>query len=119
MKDRSEALARVKGVFNITVTPFTRDGAVDKPAVRESIGRVLDLGYDGLLIGGTYGEFPAMSVAERADLFRFVADAVGRRVPLLLCTAHPDLRVVRALSALASALCGLPPVTAPYVSEVL
>ena len=118
MRDRSEALARVKGIFNITVTPFTRDGAVDKPAMRESIGRVLDLGYDGLLIGGTYGEFPAMSVAERADLFRFVADAAGGRVPLLLCTAHSDVRVVRELTELASTLGGLPMVTAPYVSEV-
>ena len=118
MKDRSEALARVKGIFNITVTPFTRDGAIDQPAMREGIGRVLDLGYDGLLIGGTYGEFPAMSVAERADLFRFAADATGGRVPLLLCTAHSDVRVVRELTELASSLGGLPMVTAPYVSEV-
>lgn len=118
MKDRSEAVARVKGLFNITVTPFRGDGSIDKPAMRETIQRVLGLGYDGLLIGGTYGEFPAMSVEERADLFRFVADEVGNRAPLLLCAAHSDVRVVRDLTRLASELGGLPMVTAPYVSEV-
>ena len=118
MQDRSEALARVKGLFNITVTPFKRDGAIDKAAMSQTIARVIGLGYDGLLIGGTYGEFPSMSVEERADLFRFVVDQVGDRVPLLLCTAHSDVRVVRDLTRLASELGGLPMVTAPYVSEV-
>jgi 4-hydroxy-tetrahydrodipicolinate synthase len=118
MKDRDEAFARVKGIFNIAVTPFGQDGSIDKGALAENVARVLDLGYDGLLIGGTYGEFPAMSVAERADLFRFVAGEVGERVPLLLCTAHSDVRVVRELTHLASELGGLPMVTAPYVSEV-
>lgn len=118
MKDRDEALARVRGIFNITVTPFTSDGTVDKAAMRATIGRVLDLGYDGLLIGGTYGEFATMSAEERADLFRFVADEAGGRVPLLLCTAHSDVRVVSELTRLASGLGGLPMVTPPYVSEV-
>jgi 4-hydroxy-tetrahydrodipicolinate synthase len=86
--------------------------------MRATIGRVLDLGYDGLLIGGTYGEFATMSAEERADLFRFVADEAGGRVPLLLCTAHSDVRVVNELTRLASGLGGLPMVTPPYVSEV-
>lgn len=118
MKSRDEALARVKGLFNITVTSFKKDGSLDQAALRENIARVIDLGYDGLLIGGTYGEFPAMSPQERADLFRLVADEVRDKVPLLLCTAHSDVRVVRELTLLASDLGGLPMVTAPYVSEV-
>jgi dihydrodipicolinate synthase/N-acetylneuraminate lyase len=118
MKSKDEALARVKGLFNITVTPFKKDGSLDQTALRENIARVIGLGYDGLLIGGTYGEFPAMSPQERADLFRMVADEVRDKVPLLLCSAHSDVRVVRDLTKLASDLGGLPMVTAPYVSEV-
>jgi dihydrodipicolinate synthase/N-acetylneuraminate lyase len=118
MKTRDEALARVNGLFNITVTPFKKDGSFDEPALRENIARVLGLGYDGLLIGGTYGEFPAMSAEERAGLFRLVMDEVGDKAPVLLCTAHSDVRVVRELTKLASDLGGLPMVTTPYVSEV-
>ncbi len=118
MKDRDEALARVRGVFNITVTPFGADGAIDKRAMSATIERVLSLGYDGVLIGGTYGEFPAMNPEERIDLFQFIAHLVGDRAALLFCTAHSDTRIVRDLTEIAGDLGALPMVTAPYVSEV-
>ena len=57
MKDFNECRERLRGIFNITVTPFDAQGAIDFPALRENIERVIGLGYDGLLIGGTYGEF--------------------------------------------------------------
>ncbi|MDQ2564613.1 dihydrodipicolinate synthase family protein, partial [Klebsiella michiganensis] len=72
MKDINECRERLRGIFNITVTPFTASGAIDFPALRENIERVIDLGYDGLLIGGTYGEFPVMTVEERRELFHEV-----------------------------------------------
>lgn len=118
MKDISETRARLKGIFNITVTPFFADGAIDKGGIARSMERVIGLGFDGVLIGGTYGEFPAMSVEERADLFRHVMEVVGDRVPVMLCSAHSDVRVVRELTQLAGDLGGLPMVTPPYVSEV-
>lgn len=118
MKDRTEAHARTKGLFNITVTPFTSDGSFDFRALAENIERVISIGYDGLLIGGTYGEFPTMTADERVGLFRAAMDAAGDRVPVLLCTAHSDVRVARELTAQAGELGGLPMVTAPYVSEI-
>jgi 4-hydroxy-tetrahydrodipicolinate synthase len=118
MKDRQESMDRVSGLFNITVTPFQADGQLDLAAVSETVERVLDAGYEGLLIGGTYGEFAAMSTEERGRLFRHAMEVVADRVPVLLCTAHSDDRIVRELTVLASELGGLPMVTAPYVSEV-
>ena len=118
MKDISECHARLRGLFNITVTPFKADGAFDDAALARNIERVIALGFDGILIGGTYGEFPAMSTEERADLFRRVMDIVGDRVPVMLCSAGSDVRVVRELTALAGGLGGLPMVTPPFVSEV-
>ncbi len=97
MKDITECRERLHGLFNITTTPFTADGAFDFRALARSIERVIGLGFDGILIGGTYGEFPAMSVTERADLFRYVMDVVGDRVPVMLCSAGSDPRDVRAL----------------------
>lgn len=118
MKDAAESRSRLKGIFNITVTPFHKDGAFDLPALAENIERVIHLGYDGILIGGTYGEFATMTPTERADLFRRSIDFVKDRVPVLLCTADSDLRIVRELTELASALGGVPMVTPPFVSEV-
>lgn len=118
MKDISESQARLHGIFNITVTPFTADGAFDFVGLARNIERVIALGYDGVLIGGTYGEFPAMSADERALLFRRVMDVVGDRVPVMLCSAGSDARTVRDLTTLAGDLGGLPMVTPPFVSEV-
>jgi dihydrodipicolinate synthase/N-acetylneuraminate lyase len=118
MKDIDECRARLHGIFNITVTPFTRDGAFDFAALEANIERVIGLGYDGILIGGTYGEFASMTPDERVDLFRRAMDIVGERVPVMLCSASADVRVVRDLTRLAGDLGGLPMVTPPYVSEV-
>ncbi|HEY9213665.1 MAG TPA: dihydrodipicolinate synthase family protein [Ancylobacter sp.] len=118
MKDIAESRARLTGIFNITVTPFAADGSIDKVGLARSMERVIGLGYDGILIGGTYGEFPAMTAEERAGLFRTVMDVVGDRVPVMLCSAGSDARTVRDLTALAGDLGGLPMVTPPYVSEV-
>ena len=118
MKDINECQARLRGLFNITVTPFKTDGSFDHAGLARNIERVIGLCFDGILIGGTYGEFPAMSTEERADLFRRVMDIVGDRVPVMLCTAGSDVRVVRELTTLAGELGGLPMVTPPFVSEV-
>lgn len=109
---------RLRGFFNITVTPFTADGAIDTAALAETIERELAVGVDGLLIGGTYGEFPTMTVEERATLFRLVMDQVGNRLPVMLCSAGSDVRVVRDLTVLAGELGGVPMITPPYVSEI-
>lgn len=118
MKDFNECRERLRGIFNITVTPFDAQGAIDFPALRENIERVIGLGYDGLLIGGTYGEFPVMTVAERRELFTEVMACVGDRIPVMLCSASSDPRDARELTILASDLGGLPMVTAPFVSEI-
>ncbi|CAM3192463.1 dihydrodipicolinate synthase family protein [Klebsiella pneumoniae] len=118
MKDRIECRERLRGIFNITVTPFTEQGEIDFAGLAANIERVIDLGYDGVLIGGTYGEFPALSPEERATIFRHVMQVVGDRVPVMLCSAGSDARVVRELTTLAGDLGGLPMVTPPFVSEV-
>lgn len=109
---------RLSGLFNITVTPFAADGSVDAAAFAASIERVISTGYDGLLIGGTYGEFATMTLEERAALFRKAVEVAAGRVPLLLCTADSNPTVVRDLTALAEELGEVPMVMPPYVSEV-
>ncbi|SEF07846.1 4-hydroxy-tetrahydrodipicolinate synthase [Rhizobiales bacterium GAS188] len=118
MKDITEAQASLRGIFNIAVTPFNADGSFHYAGLARNIERVLGLGFDGILIGGTYGEFPAMSTEERAELFRKVMGVVGDRAPVMLCSAGSDAREVRDLTKLAGDLGGLPMVTPPFVSEV-
>src|SRR5712692_5057866 len=100
MTTANETKVRLRGIFNITVTPFVPDSGIDFHGLAENIEQLLGIGFDGLLIGGTYGEFPTVSVEERAALFRRVIEMVGDRVPVLLCSAHSDPRVAFELTQL-------------------
>ena len=91
----SDQRTPLKGLFNITVTPFGDDGAVDFAALVEAIERMIALKFDGLLIGGTYGEFPTLSPDERAELFRRTMQIVRGRIPVMLCSAASDPRLPR------------------------
>ncbi len=115
---QSDQSRSLNGIFNITVTPFTSDGAIDFRALAEAIERIIGFGYDGLLIGGTYGEFPTMTPGERTELFRRSIEFAGGRVPVMFCTAASDTRITLELTTLASELGGYSMVTAPYVSEI-
>ena len=117
MTTANESRSRLKGIFNITVTPFSGDGSIDFSSLDQSIERIISMGFDGLLIGGTYGEFPTMSAEERAQLFRRVMEVVRDRVAVLLCSAHTDPRVAIDLTKLASQLGGIPMVTPAFASE--
>ncbi len=62
------------------VTPLTADGGLDLEKAAELATYLVDEQHnDGLVINGTAGEAPTTSDAEKADLVRAVADAVGDR----------------------------------------
>ena len=115
---QSDQHPSLKGIFNITVTPFAPDGSIDFRALADAVERIIGLGYDGLLIGGTYGEFPTMTPNERAELFRRTTEFAGGKAPVMFCTAASDTRVTLELTKLATELGGYSMVTAPYVSEI-
>ena len=107
MKTSDHAFAALRGLFNITVTPFRADGSFDPQAFADTAERMIAFDYSGLLVGGTYGEFAVMTPEERARLFRTAVDVARDRVPVILCAAHSDVRAVKELSAFAAALGGM------------
>ena len=74
------------------ITPFTRDGAVDYAQARRLAIALLDSGSDGIVVSGTTGEAPTLTIPEKIRLWQEVKDAVGDRGPVLAgsgdnCTA--------------------------------
>ena len=63
-------------VVTAMVTPFDDDGALDLDAAVALARWLAAHGNDGLVVSGTTGEGPVLSDAERADLWRAVAEAV-------------------------------------------
>ena len=66
-------------VLTAMVTPFTADGALDLDGAQQLAAHLVDSGNDGLVVNGTTGESPTTSDAEKAQLVRAVAEAVGDR----------------------------------------
>jgi 4-hydroxy-tetrahydrodipicolinate synthase len=66
------------------VSPFGVSGELDLDAAAALATYLVDeQGNDGLVINGTAGESPTTTDAEKADLIRAVADAVGDRAHVL------------------------------------
>ena len=81
------ALSRFGGVIVPVVTPFHPDESIDEVAFEAVIERMLGAGVSGIVVGGTTGEYYAMSPAERHDQLTLGAKAVAGRVTLIAgCT---------------------------------
>ncbi len=75
------------------VTPFTADGAVDIDGARRLAGYLVDeQRNDGLIVGGTTGESPTTSDAEKDQVLRAVVEAVGDRATIVAGAGTNDTR---------------------------
>ncbi|QKY70622.1 4-hydroxy-tetrahydrodipicolinate synthase [Lentibacillus sp. CBA3610] len=73
-------------VLTAMVTPFDQNGTIDFDATRTLVNYLIANGSDGLVIAGTTGESPTLTDNEKLDLFRFVANVVSGRVPVIAGT---------------------------------
>jgi 4-hydroxy-tetrahydrodipicolinate synthase len=80
------------------VTPFTKEGDVDYARARELAKALLKSGSDGLVIGGTTGEAPAMGDDELLRLFAEVKEAIGEDGAVIAGTTNNNTRSSIALS---------------------
>lgn len=62
--------ALISGVYTAIVTPFTRDGQIDWTGMDKLLNLQAEAGVDGVVISGTTGESPTLTVDEKVSLFR-------------------------------------------------
>jgi len=109
----------LEGVFVLHATPFVGDGAIDVDGLRSNIEKTLAAGVHGVVVGGTYAEFPSLRREERIELFRQAVDVVAGRVPVVCCTAASATNeAIELTEAAADAGASAAMITPPYVHEV-
>ena len=86
------------GVYIITVTPFTDDGALDLASVDSMVDFYLERGATGLTVLGMMGEAPKLTAAESATVVRRVLARVGGRVPVVAGVSSPGFAPMKELS---------------------
>ncbi|RBP65727.1 4-hydroxy-tetrahydrodipicolinate synthase [Brevibacterium sanguinis] len=75
------------GILAACVTPFTPDGsAVDVEGINAQVEHIISNGVNGLVPGGSTGEFTALSIAERKASNRAYIEAAAGRVPVVAGT---------------------------------
>jgi 4-hydroxy-tetrahydrodipicolinate synthase len=78
----------LKGIYNITPTPFKADGSLDETSLARLTEFTLKTGVDGMTILGVLGEAGKVSDAERERIIGVVLEAAGGRFPICVGTSH-------------------------------
>ena len=76
--------ATAKGVYLITVTPFTDAGALDLPSTDRMVDFCLDAGVTGLTVLGIMGEATKLAAEESRTYVKQVLARVAGRVPVVV-----------------------------------
>ena len=86
------------GVGTALITPFTKSGALDEPAIKRLAKRQIDHGVHFLVPCGTTGETPTLSAAERRRVVELVLEAANGQVPVMAGAGGYDTQEVVHLS---------------------
>lgn len=87
-----------KGLYVPLVTPFHDDESIDYDAYKKIIDYVIDGGMDGLLVGGSTGEYHMMTLEERKELIKKGCKIVNGRVPIVAGTGESTAKATIALT---------------------
>ena len=90
-------------VLTAMVTPFDKKGNIDFEQTSILIEYLLDNGTEGLVVAGTTGESPTLSVEEKINLFKHVVKVVNHRVPVIAGTGSNNTAASIALTKEAEA----------------
>jgi 4-hydroxy-tetrahydrodipicolinate synthase len=70
---------RFEGIYTPIITPFAADGSIDYEAYARVIDWQIENGVHGVIVGGSTGEFYALSREERSEQFQFAREHIGDR----------------------------------------
>lgn len=65
------------------ITPFDDEGQIDFGALEKLTEHLLSTGSKGFVIGGTTGETPTLTEAEKLELYQKFVEIVNGRVPII------------------------------------
>ncbi len=83
----------VHGVIPPMITVFSSDGSIDEDGTRKHVRFLLKGGVHAISVGGSTGEFIALTIDERKHLTEMVIDEVNGRVPVYPGTGHYSTKI--------------------------
>ena len=113
-----------EGIYTPVITPFNENGTIDWESYGKVIEWQIENGVAGIIVGGSTGEFYALSKEERIQQFEFAANRINGQVEFM--AGVNDIRVDECLeiSSMAasfganSLLVAAPPYSLPSEEEL-
>jgi 4-hydroxy-tetrahydrodipicolinate synthase len=109
------------GIWPILYAFFTREGGLDRAAMRLQARAVLAAGAPGMAVMGLATEVGKLSPAERRQVVEWAAEDLGGRIPLAVtifgATPEEQSEAVRQAAACGAAWVVLQPPRSPGISE--
>ena len=90
--------ASAKGVYLITVTPFTDSGALDLASTDRMVDFCLEKGVTGLTVLGIMGEATKLTMEESRAFVRQVLARVGGKAPVVVGASAPGFAAMKELT---------------------
>ena len=72
-----------EGIYVPVITPFADDFSIDEKAYADNMNRTIEAGMQGIIVGGTTGEYYAMTKQERVRTMEIAREVTQDRVPLI------------------------------------
>jgi 4-hydroxy-tetrahydrodipicolinate synthase len=86
---------RIQGSIPALITPMLDNGQVDYPTLRKLIDWHVSEGTDGLVIVGTSGESPTVTVEEHREILRVSVEQAAKRIPIIAgCGANATAEAI-------------------------
>lgn len=82
----------LRGVYSAMITPFDKNENIDEKGVEAIINWTIGKGITGVFTVASTGESWALSVEEKARLFRLTVAIVNKRVPVIAGVGAPSTR---------------------------
>jgi 4-hydroxy-tetrahydrodipicolinate synthase len=85
----------IQGSIPALITPMLADGQVDYPTLRKLIDWHVVEGTDALVIVGTSGESPTVTVEEHREILRVSVEQAAKRIPIIAgCGANSTAEAI-------------------------
>ena len=72
-----------EGIYPPVITPYNDDYSINFERFSQIIESLLSAGVDGLIIGGTTGEYHVQTIEERTESIRIAKSVIAGQVPMI------------------------------------
>ena len=89
---------KAKGVYVISATPFSGDGAIDYASADRLLEFYVEEGVHGMTVLGVMGEAPKLTSAEQHAFMEHMIGRAAGRLPVIVGVSNPGIDNLAALS---------------------